>query len=183
MFADEQPLARGSAGPVSLPPGARELRLRVRLADPGDGLLAPLVFHAGPAPGKLGDWQDLGLDWYSGRMIYRTRFRLPEQYSGAQLMLDLGELRYTGEVWLNGKLVEFFAWPPYRADITRAVRRGENELVIIVANLLANQMRWNIFDSAIANRISRWWHDGNILREADKLRSGLMGPVRIEARR
>ena len=183
MFADEQPLARGSAGPVSLPPGARELRLRVRLADPGDGLLAPLVFHAGPAPGKLGDWQDLGLDWYSGRMIYRTRFHLPEQYSGAQLMLDLGELRYTGEVWLNGKLVEFFAWPPYRADITRAVRRGENELVVLVANLLANQMRWNIFDSAIANRISRWWHDGNILREADKLRSGLMGPVRIEARR
>jgi hypothetical protein len=79
--------------------------------------------------------------------------------------------------------VEFFAWPPYRTDITRAVRRGENELVVIVANLLANQMRWNIFDSAIANRISRWWHDGNILREADKLRSGLMGPVRIEARR
>lgn len=52
---------------------------------------------------------------------------------------------------------------------------------MVATNLLANQMRWNIFDSAIANRISRWWHDGNILREADKLRSGLIGPVRLEA--
>jgi len=50
---------------------------------------------------------------------------------------------------------------------------------VVVANLLANRMRWEIFDSAISNIYARWWHDGNILREPDKLRSGLFGPVRI----
>lgn len=114
-------------------------------------------------------------------MVYRTLFRVPGELRGARLVLDLGDLRYTGELWVNGRLVETFAWPPYRADITGAARDGENELVVIAANLLANQMRWNIFDSAIPNRISRWWHDGNILREAEKLRSGLIGPVRLEA--
>jgi hypothetical protein len=43
-------------------------------------------------------------------------------------------------------------------------------------------MRWNLFDAAICRPMSRWWHDGNILRDGDKLRSGLIGPVRIEVR-
>ncbi len=180
LFVDERPVRSAGGNAIPLPSG-RELRLRVSLRDSSDGLLAPLVFHAGPVAGSLGDWRQMGLDWYSGRMIYRARFRTPDEFRGAQLILDLGDLRYTGEVWVNGRLAETFAWPPYRADITQAVREGENELVIVAANLLANQMRWNIFDSAIANRISRWWHDGNILREAEKLTSGLLGPVRVEA--
>ncbi|MGC9973491.1 MAG: hypothetical protein ABSE56_23190 [Bryobacteraceae bacterium] len=94
----------------------------------------------------------------------------------------VGALCYTGEVWLNGKLIDTLAWPPYRADITGAARAGSNELVIVAANLLANQMRWNLFDAAISRPMSRWWHDGNILRDADKLRSGLIGPVRVEIR-
>ncbi|MCS7314805.1 MAG: glycosyl hydrolase, partial [Bryobacteraceae bacterium] len=180
VFINGRALRRAGSGPMPLPAG-RELRLRVRLKDPTDGLLAPLVFHTGPAPGSLGDWSRIGLDWYSGRMIYRARFRVPHEFRGARLVLDLGDLRYTGEVWVNGRLVETFAWPPYRTEITEAVREGENELVVVAANLLANQMRWNIFDSVISNRTSRWWHDGNILREADKLTSGLLGPVRVEA--
>ncbi len=180
LLVDGQPVRPSGANRIPLLLG-RELHLRVRLRSARDGLLAPLVFHAGPTPGSLGDWRRMGLEWFSGRMLYRTRFQVPDEFRGAQIMLDLGDLRYTGEVWLNGRLVDTLIWPPYRTDITEAVRSGENELVIVAANLLANQMRWNIFDSAIPNLISRWWHDGNILREADKLTSGLIGPVRLEA--
>jgi hypothetical protein len=47
------------------------------------------------------------------------------------------------------------------------------------ANPFANRMRWEIFDSAVSNIYAHWWHDGNILREPDKLRSGLFGPVQL----
>ncbi len=182
LYLNGRPLPPAGKDPVSLP-GPGELQLKVRLARPDDGLRAPIAFRAGPAPARPGDWRELGLDWYSGRGVYRTEFRLPAGYAGAHLTLDLGELCYTGEVWLNGRPVDTLLWPPYRAEISRAARAGRNELVVIVANLLANQMRWNIFDAALSSPVSRWWHDGNILREAEKLRSGLIGPVRIEARR
>lgn len=59
------------------------------------------------------------------------------------------------------------------------MKPGRNELVVVAANLLANQMRWYIFDAAVSTPIGRWWYDGNILRDGDKLRSGLPGSVRL----
>jgi hypothetical protein len=85
-------------------------------------------------------------------------------------------------VWVNGKLAGTSAWPPCRVKLTGLARAGRNDLVV-VANLPANQMRWNIFDRAVSNAISRWWHDGNILRDGDKLHSGPLRPVRLEVGR
>jgi len=177
LFVDGKPVEpRNGRLPV---PGARRLVLRAELAAAQDGLQRSLVFRCGRAPGRLGDWQAAGLDWYSGRGIYTTAFDLPAAASGKKLTLDLGDLRYTGEMWLNGKLVETMIWAPYSADVTKFAKPGRNELVVVVANLLANEMRWNLFDSAVAVPMSRWWHDGNILRDGDKLSSGLFGPVRL----
>lgn len=182
FFIDQQPLAFSGTGRIALPPRrpARSvLSLRVEIEDSEGGLQQPLGFRCRPVAAELGDWQELGLDWYSGRAVYRTHFDLARGRQGGKLQLDLGDLRYTGEVWINGKLVDSLAWPPYRVDISRFVHGGTNELVVVVANLKANEMRWNIFDSAIPGQYSRWWHDGSILREADHLRSGLLGPVQI----
>ncbi len=178
---DGKLLSVPSSGGIRLPeypPGAL-LALKTQVDRADGGLRQPLVFRCGPLRAALGDWRELGLDWYSGRGLYRTAFQLPREYLGRRLILDLGDLRYTGEVWLNGRLVDSLAWPPYQADISRFVAAGGNELVVVAANLLANRMRWDIFDSAIPSQFSRWWHDGSILREADHLRSGLLGPVRI----
>jgi hypothetical protein len=82
-------------------------------------------------------------------------------------------------VWVNGTLVDSLVWAPYRVDITKAVRPGVNRLTVVVANLSANEMRWNIYDAAMSRPVSRWWHDGHILREEQKLQSGLAGPVRL----
>jgi hypothetical protein len=178
IFIDGRPVRIPAQGDIRLPSG-KVLTLRVEARHSNDGLDQPLAFRCRPAPAPLGDWQKLGLDWYSGRGVYRTTFELPKEYTGRKLVLDLGELRYTGEVWLNGKLAGSLAWAPYQAEISSLVVVGRNELVVVAANLLANQMRWNIFDSAIPSKFSRWWHDGSILREADHLRSGLLGPVRV----
>jgi hypothetical protein len=177
-----RPVTLPEHGALALPPGLppnSTVALGVEVARLGDGLQDALVFRCRPAQASLGDWRNLGLEWYSGRAVYRTEFRLPASHAGRKLILDLGDLRYSGEVWLNDQLVETLVWPPYRADISRHARAGRNTLVVVAANLLANEMRWNIFDAAIPYQLNRWWHDGNILREPDKLRSGLLGPVRI----
>lgn len=164
--------------PARLPAGAA-LEIRVRLESADDGLIKPLVFHCTSAAAQLGDWTKQGLDWYSGRVVYSTEFNAPQLEKSARLELDLGTMWYTGEVWVNGALVDSLVWAPYRVDITKVLKPGANRLAVVVANLSANEMQWNIFDDAISRPISRWWHDGHILREQEKLRSGLAGPVRL----
>ncbi len=165
---------------IPVPPGcvleSGRPEVRLTLNKPGDGLNTPPVARCRKTTVPLQDWSNQNLDWYSGRGVYSTTFDAP---AGQAITLDLGELCYTGEVWLNGKLVGTLAWPPYRLDISKQLRPGRNELTVIAANLLANEMRWNRFESGTFNNISRWWHDGNILRDGDKLRSGLIGPVKL----
>ena len=95
------------------------------------------------------------------------------------MIIDLGEVNHFAEIWINDQLVDYRAWAPFRADITQYIRPGENKITIIVANLLANQASWNMLDANIDNKDARWWHFGSILREKEKLQSGLMGPVRL----
>jgi len=59
------------------------------------------------------------------------------------------------------------------------VKAGNNTLTIVVANLIANEMKWSIFDETLTSRRARRVHDLSLLREPDKLVSGLAGPVRI----
>jgi hypothetical protein len=184
LFLNNRPLVVPASEMITLPENLAShsvISLRARIQSAEDGLQAPLAFRCQPARAELGDWQVFGLDWYSGRGVYRTGFDLPAAYFGGKLTLDLGELCYTGEVWLNGRFVGSLAWPPYEVDISRFANTGKNELVVVAANLLANRMRWDIFDSAISSQFSRWWHDGSLLREAGHLRSGLIGPVRVKA--
>ncbi len=190
-FVAAPPPASTSAYPVEVdyripvPPGCTlesgAAERHMKLLKPGDGLNAPVAARCGKTPVELGDWSQQKLDWYSGRALYSTTFEAP---AGKRVTLDLGELCYTGEVWVNGQLAGTFAWPPYHVDITKYLRAGNNQLTVVAANLLANEMRWNRFESGRFNVVSHWWHDGNILREPDKLRSGLVGPVtlRVEVR-
>jgi len=178
-FEMEPPTIRGEWEQLTRLPGSKEIILKATIRQPGDGLQGPVAFRCQPAAAKLGDWRELGVDWYSGRTVYRTSFDAPR---ATNVTLDLGELCYTGEIWLNGKLVDTVAWAPYRIAITRYLKPGRNELVVVVANLLANEMRWRLFDTSVSTPVSRWWHDGSILRDGDKLRSGLIGPVRLLVR-
>ncbi len=165
---------------IPVPPGCTlesgTPEVRMTLNRPEDGLNRPQVARCGKVTISPGDWSSQQLDWYSGRAAYTTTFDLAAAH---EVTVDLGELCYTGEVWVNGMLAGTLAWPPYRLDVSRQVRPGKNELTVIAANLLANEMRWNRFESSTFNFFSRWWHDGNIMRDGDKLRSGLIGPVRL----
>jgi hypothetical protein len=59
---------------------------------------------------------------------------------GKRLFLDLGWVEVIAEVTLNGKQIGNVWKPPYRLDITDAVRSGRNELEIRVTNQWTNRL-------------------------------------------
>lgn len=157
------------------------ITIKVHAKSGKDGIKKPLQIITVPIDVTLQDWQDMGLWWYSGRGIYTTDFIMPSDFQkiNSTYVLDLGRVNHFAEVWLNGTLVETKPWQPFTVDVTKFLRNGDNTLSVVVTNLLANEMRWNIFDDATTWARSRWWHDGTLLRESEKLVSGLLGPVRI----
>ncbi len=93
--------------------------------------LASLHKHAEP-----------GVRYFSGTATYRSGLRVPADATsgGKRLFLDLGWVEVMAEVRLNGRSLGTLWKPPYRMDVTDAVRGGENELQILVTNLWPNRL-------------------------------------------
>ncbi len=92
---------------------------------------------------RLTDWSahsDAGIRFYSGTATYRKTFALPPATTGRRMSLDLGQVEVMAEVILNGKNLGVLWKPPYRVEVTSALRPGENSLEIKVVNLWVNRM-------------------------------------------
>jgi hypothetical protein len=161
--------------------GKNVIAIRIMANNLDDGIIEPIQIICGSGEVNLGSWTEQGLYWYSGKAVYSKVFDLPNSYIGSdnRLLLELGDVRYCAEIWINDKLVKYSPWSPHSADITDFVHPGHNQLVVVVANLLANEKQWDIFDSSLTNSRSRFLHEGVVLREPDCLKSGLIGPVNL----
>ncbi|MDH7482203.1 MAG: glycosyl hydrolase [Armatimonadota bacterium] len=101
----------------------------------------PIQFECAPGKITLGSWHEKGLSTYSGIGVYSRTFNLPGEYVGKPLILDLGEVRGTAEVRINGKQAGVRIWKPYRFEIGNLVRAGDNKVEIIVTNTLGPHYR------------------------------------------
>jgi hypothetical protein len=54
--------------------------------------------------------------------------------------LDLGRVEIMAQVKLNGRDLGILWKPPYRADVTKALQTGENQLEIRAVNLWINRL-------------------------------------------
>ena len=79
-----------------------------------------------------------GEEDFSGMIRYKAA--VPMQKTDAML-LDLGEVGHTARLRLNGQDMGIRICKPYRWDITAAVKDGENEVEILVANTLVQRMK------------------------------------------
>lgn len=174
---DEASFADGAA---DLPDPAKGclLRIRVRVSEFSDGLMQNIRVRMRERPAPLGDWCRQGLDWYSGRMRYRSTFTVSPR-SGCRYVLDMGRVNFHAEVWVNGRLAGVRIWEPYRLDVTDLLRQGRNEICVIVSNLAANRKRYNLVDEGRALAWNRYWNEDNIQRDKQNLCAGLFGPVRL----
>ncbi|MBR2343757.1 MAG: hypothetical protein IKA64_05840 [Clostridia bacterium] len=126
-------------------------------------------------PISLGPWADrVGIE-FSGSGIYETSFERP----AAGAVLDLGEVLYTAEVFLNGKSLGVRVMPPYTFELPSELLLDRNKLEIRVSNTPANQMQFT-------KSLDKWapwqmtpYHERQLVFDRDSLESGLFGPVRI----
>jgi hypothetical protein len=121
-----------------------------------------------------------GIKYYSGTAAYEKTFDLPNselRTPNSKLWLDLGNLRELAEVKLNGKSCGVTWSPPFRVDITGAVKPGTNRLEIEVVNFWPNRI---IGDASLPpdQRLTRT-NIRNLTAKTPLMESGLFGPVQI----
>lgn len=91
------------------------------------------VLAGGPArTTPLRSWEELGLKIFPGIGDYRREFTLPAVPAGHRVFLDLGTVHEVARVRLNGQEFPARPWPPYRWDVTAALRAGTNVLEVQV---------------------------------------------------
>ena len=163
---------------------------------------APVIFE------KLDDWStrpEIGIKYYSGTAVYRISFRSqkPEARSQKKVYLDLGHVAVMAEVTLNGQNLGTLWKPPFRVDVTEALKDGENMLELKVVNLLINRQIGDELlpedsdrnDKGALNKWPEWLQAGKpsptgrytfgswrLWKKDDPLvQSGLLGPVTLRA--
>lgn len=130
-----------------------------------------------------------GVRYFSGIATYKKTFQYPvnkNAWEDQRVFLDLGDLSYVGEVWLNDQPLGIAWAKPYRFDVTRYVKPGNNTLVVEVANTWNNRLvgdaitgkkftKTNITNTNVygLNHMRLSWKDVPLLP------SGLFGPVRL----
>jgi hypothetical protein len=120
-----------------------------------------------------------GIKYYSGTATYVKTFDLPPGLfrPRQRLWLDLGNLRELAEVRLNGKPLGITWAPPFRVDISSAIKATDNTLEIEVVNFWPNRIIGDQMQPREARRTRT--NIRKLTRETALMESGLFGPVRI----
>jgi hypothetical protein len=142
-------------------PGRCEVAIEGAPGLAGGALLTgPAAFSVGAGRMELVDWQDAGLGGHSGAVRYRRRLE-----PGASA-LDLGEVRGTAEVLVDGESAGVRVCSPYVFDLGGRVGAEGAALEIVVLNTLGPHL------DAVSP--TPYVFPG-------QRRSGLFGPVRVLA--
>ena len=131
---------------------------------------------------KLGSWTenaDSGVKYFSGTGTYSKTVQAPADWfkPGAQLWMDLGDVKNLAEVSVNGKPLGIVWKPPFRVEVTGAFKPGANTVEIKVTNLWVNRL---IGDQQ-PDVAKKYTYTTQQFYRADSplLPSGLLGPVEL----
>ncbi|HZI32354.1 MAG TPA: glycosyl hydrolase, partial [Candidatus Binatia bacterium] len=132
---------------------------------------------------SLSDSPIAGVKYFSGTATYSKTFNWnPASNPGNQkteCWLDLGDVQVMAHVTLNGRDLGILWKPPFRCNVTGALKSGRNTLEIRVADLWPNRM---IGDAALPESKRFTWSSYEPFTQDSPLpKSGLLGPVNILA--
>lgn len=141
---------------------------------------------AGRQLGPLVSWTQLGDDEarrFAGTAHYRLTFEKPA-LAADDWLLDLGDVRESARVTLNGRAVGTLWSLPFKTPVGRYLVDGENTLELEVTNLAANRIAdmdrrgvdWKIFYNTNIVNINYRPFDAS---DWPPMPSGLLGPVRL----
>ena len=134
----------------------------------------------------FGSWTAQGGEWerFGGTARYEIEFTLPAGAKADDWRLDLGDVRETARVFVNGQEAGLVWSLPARSKIGHLLKPGKNTLALEVTNLAANRIR------DLDQRKVEWkkFHEINFVnifyRSFDASAwplqpSGLLGPVQL----
>jgi len=142
---------------------------------PGRGAPEKIVFD------QLTDWTrrpEIGIKYFSGKATYRRTFEVPAQrQSGSAMILDLGQVNDIAVVRVNGQELATLWMPPYRLDITAAVKPGANTLEVDVINTWNNRLAGDaalpVEQRATSITVAK------VTKDTPLTPAGLVGPVSL----
>ena len=130
----------------------------------------------------LKSWKDLDISpegkAFSGTVTYTTSFKIDEVDPKMKFTLDLGRVEMIAAVSLNGTLLRTLWAPPYRLDLSGAVRKGENNLSIEVTSTWFNRL---VYDAGQPEEKRKTWTISGPQKDLLLRDSGLLGPVVLYA--
>lgn len=132
----------------------------------------------------LQSWTDFGIEAeaFSGTALYTLQFDAPN-VEADNWKLNLGDVRESAKVWLNGKFIGDVWSVPFSIHLGN-LKKGRNELKIQVTNLPANRIRakelngeeWKIFYEI--NMVDKDYKKFDATKW-NPMPSGLLGPISI----
>ena len=133
---------------------------------------------------ELKAWKDLDVEdeakAFSGSATYTTTFDVDELKPDMRFSLDLGRVGMIAVVSVNGKKLRTLWTPPYRLDVTEAVRAGSNTLQIEVTSTWFNRL---VYDAGQPEENRKTWTIGGPSQDMELRESGLMGPVMLTVKK
>jgi hypothetical protein len=124
---------------------------------------------------------DAGVKYFSGTATYAKDVTVPALAlaAGSRVEIDLGGVKEIAELSVNGTPIGGVLWkPPYRADVTRALRSGTNRIEVRVTNLWPNRMIGDLQPGV--TKTYTFTDFRPFTKDTPLLESGLLGPVRLE---
>lgn len=127
----------------------------------------------------LFDWSksdEQEIKFYSGHAIYETTFKYKGKPQG-QVLIDLGQVENIATVYVNGINCGTTWIAPHYVDISKALKKGKNELKIVVVNTWANALQGNDQGTPPFEGI---WTNGKYRRASKELLpAGLLGTIKL----
>ena len=120
-----------------------------------------------------------GIKYFSGAVTYSNIFKLKKKEIRGKdsVILDLGDVKDLAEVTVNGKNLGVFWNAPFKVDITKAVRNGDNTIEVKVINMWHNRLVGDV-QPGVTKKIT-YTQMEFFKPEEPLLPAGLIGPVRI----
>lgn len=127
----------------------------------------------------LSSWSehaDPGIKYFSGTATYSKTFTLSQKENASAYLLDLGSVKNLAEVIVNGQNLGIVWKAPFRIDISKALKSGENQLEIRVVNTWVNRL---IGDAQHDAQKTTFTTMPFYRADSPLVPSGLLGPVKV----
>ncbi|MDR0385358.1 MAG: glycoside hydrolase family 2 [Prevotellaceae bacterium] len=158
----------------------------LELASPWTVIFESDTVRRGPADpvvfDKLESWSlnaDERIRYFSGKAVYSNTFNLAKKPRNSDICIDLGKVGVMAKVKVNGKYAGGVWTYPYRVNISRQVKTGDNTVEIEVVNTWNNRFIGESSlpkEKRIVHPRNNRWNPASPLSDA-----GLLMPAKIVA--